>query len=136
VTEAKVASAVARINEWLSQAVGDHLPYELALRAAALARPAITARQSTRDAGRPPHTVQSGRHPLPARAGGRCDAQVRRRRLLDPEVVLRWIAIGVVVVVAGTLTAAVNLGIALDGGGQHVPGNPFTLMLQLAKGDR
>lgn len=55
--------------------------------------------------------------------------------LLDPEAVLLWIAIAFFVVVVGTLTAAVHLAVALDGGGQHVPSNPFTLMLQLANGD-
>ena len=55
--------------------------------------------------------------------------------LLDPEAVLLWIAIGVVVLVVGTLTAAVHLAIALDGDGQHVPANPATLMLKLAKGE-
>ena len=55
--------------------------------------------------------------------------------MLDAEVVLLWVAIVTVAVVVGTLTAAVHLAIALDGGGQHVPSNPFTLVLQLAKGD-
>jgi type IV secretory pathway TraG/TraD family ATPase VirD4 len=55
--------------------------------------------------------------------------------MLDAEVVLLWIAIVTVAVVVGTLTAAVHLAIALDGGAQHVPSNPFTLVLQLAKGD-
>ena len=55
--------------------------------------------------------------------------------MLDPEVVLLWIAIGVVALVVGTLTAAVHLGVALDGGAQAVPANPFTLVLELANGD-
>src|SRR5919205_57037 len=54
--------------------------------------------------------------------------------LLDPEAVLLWIAIAVVAVVVGTLTAAVHVGIALDGTGRHVPANPFRLMLELANG--
>jgi type IV secretory pathway TraG/TraD family ATPase VirD4 len=55
--------------------------------------------------------------------------------LLDPEAILLWVAIAVVVLVVGTLTVAVHLAIALDGNRQHVPANPFTLMLELAKGE-
>jgi hypothetical protein len=54
--------------------------------------------------------------------------------LHDPEVVLLWIAIGLLVIIVGTITAAVHLAIALDGGRGHVPTNPFALMLALASG--
>lgn len=54
---------------------------------------------------------------------------------IDPEAVLFGVVVAVVVVVVATVTAAVHLGIALDGGGQHVPANPFTLALNLVSGD-
>jgi hypothetical protein len=54
--------------------------------------------------------------------------------LLDPEIVLLWILIGLVTIVVAMITAAVHLAIALDGDDQRVPANPFTLMLELAKG--
>ena len=55
--------------------------------------------------------------------------------MLDPEVVLLWIAIGVITVSVGTVTAAAHLGAVIDGDGEKLDANPFTLVLNLAKGD-
>ena len=54
---------------------------------------------------------------------------------IDPEAVLFFIVLGIVVTVAITVTAAVHVGLALDGGAQHVPANPVTLTLNLISGD-
>ena len=48
---------------------------------------------------------------------------------------LLWGAIAVVAVAVGTVTAAAHLGAAIDGRGQQLPANPFTLVLQLTSGD-
>lgn len=55
--------------------------------------------------------------------------------MLDPEVVLLWIAIAVITVSVGTVTAAAHLGAAINGDGEKLDANPFTLVLKLAKGD-
>lgn len=55
--------------------------------------------------------------------------------MLDAEVVLLWIAIAVITVSVGTVTAAAHVGAAIDGDGEKLDANPFTLVLKLAKGD-
>lgn len=54
---------------------------------------------------------------------------------VDPEAILLAIVLAIVIAAATTVSAAVHLAIALDGGHQHVPANPFTLALQLISGD-
>jgi hypothetical protein len=52
----------------------------------------------------------------------------------DVETLLLWAVLILIAVVVTTLTAAAHLGVALDGRGQHLPANPFRLVLQLADG--
>lgn len=54
--------------------------------------------------------------------------------LHSAELVLLWIAIGVVFLVGATVNGAVRLGAALDADDHQLPGNPFTLMFDLAGG--
>lgn len=50
------------------------------------------------------------------------------------EALLLWSVIGIVLLVVGLVTAAVHLGAALDGRGERVPGQPVTLLADLARG--
>ena len=50
------------------------------------------------------------------------------------EIILLWIAIGVVVVVVGVVAGAVHLGAAMDNDPRPLPGNPLTLIFDLAGG--
>ena len=54
---------------------------------------------------------------------------------VDPEAILFFIAVGTFAVVVAILSAAVHLGAAIDGTGQSVPANPFTLALNLVSGE-
>lgn len=53
---------------------------------------------------------------------------------VDPEAILFFIVLGIFAVVVAILSAAVHLGAAIDGTGQAIPGNPFTLTLNLVSG--
>ena len=54
---------------------------------------------------------------------------------VDPEAILFFIVVGTFAVVVAILSAAVHLGAAIDGTGQPVPANPFTLALNLVSGE-
>ncbi len=45
-----------------------------------------------------------------------------------------WAGLALVVIVVGSLSVAVHVGAGLDRSAQRLPGNPFTLMLGLARG--
>ena len=54
---------------------------------------------------------------------------------VDPEAILFFIVVGIFAVVVAILSAAVHLGAAIDGTAQAIPGNPFTLALNLVSGE-
>ncbi|GAB2689617.1 type IV secretory system conjugative DNA transfer family protein [Thalassiella azotivora] len=54
---------------------------------------------------------------------------------IDPGTVALWVAIVAVVLVLGTVWAAVHVGNALAGGPQVVPANPFEVLFGLLGGD-
>jgi type IV secretory pathway TraG/TraD family ATPase VirD4 len=53
----------------------------------------------------------------------------------DAEVVLLWAAIVIVAVGVGTVAGAAHVGAVIDGDGKGLPSNPFTLVLNVAKGE-
>lgn len=55
--------------------------------------------------------------------------------LYSAEAILVWSVVIVVVLVVGTITAAVHLGAAIDGSPRELPANPFALVGQLATGE-